>query len=161
MRAFVVSAAVLLCVCAPSSAGGAPPASASLEPCPSRTVNFGGYLYGGALGVQEGILKSLDVGGAPLKIVWANRGAVPPREMTILARNLNGLTPAVSLTAAWAATSAQPTFPAQGPVVGYVSIVPTLATAGCWTFRWDGGDSVDAITLHVPLLVAPNRPPGG
>ncbi len=161
MRAFVVSAAVLICACAPWSAVGAAPASASAEPCPSRTVNFGGYLYGGVLGVQEGILKWVSVGDAPSKLLWANRSAAPPRDMTITARNLNGLAPAVSLTATWAATPAQPVFPAQGPVVGYVSTLPTLTAGGCWTFRWDAGGIDDVITLHVPTLVVPNRPPGG
>lgn len=146
----MLTAVVLICACAPSSAIGTASSSASADACPSGAVNVGGYLYGGALGVQAGILVRLRAGDAPLKILWANRGAVAPREMTISARNLNSSAPAVSLTAGWAATPAQLTFPAQGPVTGYVSEIPTLTTGGCWTFRWAAGGDGDAITVRVP-----------
>lgn len=149
MRSFFTGVAVLICACGPSSAVGTASPLDSADSCSSSAVKVNGYLYGGALGVQEGILR-LRPGDPPLKILWANRGTVPPREMTISGRKLSGSASAVTVAAGWAATDARPTFPAQGPVTGYVSEIPTLVEGGCWTFRWDAGGAGDVIAVRVP-----------
>lgn len=124
--------------------------SAAPDSFQTSTARVGGYLYGGALGVQEGIVDRIHPKQPPLKIMWANRAATPPSQMTISAQLFGASTPAFSFAAGWAATPAQPTFPSGSPVTGYVSEIPTLTSGGCWTFRWNGGADADAVTVRVP-----------
>lgn len=118
--------------------------------CQTSSARIGGYLYGGALGVQEGISVRIRPNQPPLKIMWANRAATPPRQMMVSAQLFGASTPDMSFTAGWAATPTQPTFPSGSPVTGYVSEIPPLPSGGCWTFRWTGGAEGDAVVVRVP-----------
>lgn len=138
-----------LFACSPVASAPASP-SVSPDSCGSEGTHLGGYLYGGVLGVQEGIVSRIRAGQPPLKIMWANNAAAAPREMTISARNTDASASEIVLSAGWAATPSQSTFPSSRPVTGYVSEIPTLPTGGCWTFRWTAGGAQDALTVRVP-----------
>ena len=143
----LLSAAMTAC----QSISGTPPTSTSPSPssstsCGASVENVGGYLFSGSLGIQNGIESRLQANQLPVKVLWANRSAQPPQRMTI-----SGIAQAseVRLTAGWAATQTQQTFPTTGIVTGYVSEIPTLPFAGCWEFRWNEGSAGDRLTLRV------------
>lgn len=148
-RSFLLALLCAAVACAPESI----PAAATPAPgyeggacVPTKpTPNVG--LFGGALGVQTAIL---ELGGnqPPFKVLWSNRAASPPIEMTIVATRLDVPGTGVRIRAGWAPTSIGATLPTGRPVTGYVSEIPTLL-AGCWQFRWLEGSHEDRIVVDV------------
>lgn len=143
----VLGAAMIAC----QSVSGAPLTSATASPLPTTSCGtsaeiVGDYLFSGSLGVQNGVEIRLRANQPPLKVMWANRSARPPRAMTI-----RGIAQASELqvTAGWAPTQPQQTFPTTGSVTGYVSEIPTVRVPGCWEFRWSEGAAGDRLVLRV------------
>lgn len=152
----VTGLAVCVALVACQSASNGPSASAtasnalSTTSCGTPIETVGEYMFSGGLGIQSGVQVSLRANQAPLKIMWANRSPQPPREMTIRIVAQGQPTVVLTMSAGWAATQAQPSFPASGPVSGYVSEIPTIPAAGCWEFGWtEGPGAADRLTLRV------------
>lgn len=149
-----IASGLLVCMamvaCRSASNGPTPSATASnalsATSCGTPIETVGEYMFSGGLGIQSGVQVGLRANQPPLKVTWANRSAQPPREMTI--RVVAQGQPAVTMSAGWAATQAQPSFPTSGPVTGYVSEIPTLPAAGCWEFSWTEGSAADKLTLR-------------
>ena len=118
--------------------------------CGTPIEIVGEYMFSGGLGIQSGVAVRLRANQPPLKVLWANRSPQPPREMTIRIVAQGQPTGALTMSAGWAATQAQPSFPTSGPVTGYVSEIPTIPAAGCWEFIWtEGPGAADRLTLRV------------
>ena len=154
---FCIASGLLLCITmvACQSASNEPSASATELHAPSATScgtpieTVGEYMFSGDLGIQSGVQVRLQANQPPLKVMWANRSAQPPRAMTIRIVAQGQPTVALTMSAGWAATQAQPSFPTRGPVTGYVSEIPTVPAAGCWDFNWTEGSAADKFTLRV------------
>lgn len=152
-----IASTLLLCVAmvACQSASNGPISSGTASKVLSRTSCaapveiVGMYLFSGGLGIQSGVQVSLRANQPPLKIMWANRSAQPPRAMTIRIVALGERTGELTMSAGWAATQPQQSFPTSGPVTGYVSEIPTIPFGGCWEFSWSEGSPADRLTLRV------------
>ncbi len=155
---FSIVSGLLLCAAmvACQSASNGPIASAtasnalSTTSCGTPIETVGEYIFSGGLGIQSGVQVRLRANQPPLKVLWANRSPQPPREMTIRIVAQGQPTVALTMSAGWAATQAQPSFPMGGPVTGYVSEIPSIPVAGCWEFGWtEGPGAADRLTLRV------------
>lgn len=129
----------------PSVTGTNGPSSTS---CGTPVAGVGAFLFANAMGVQNGVELRLHANQPPLKVMWANRSAAPPRAMSIRIVRPGGQAPELSMLAGWAPTQAEPSFPAGSLVTGYVSEIPTLPSAGCWEFSWIGGSTADKVVLR-------------
>jgi len=109
---------------------------------------IGAFLFSNPIGVQTGVEIRLHANQPPLKVMWANRSSAPPRAMRIRIVGPPGQAPELSMSAGWAPTQAEPSFPAGSLVTGYVSEIPTLPSAGCWEFSWAEGSAADKIVLR-------------
>jgi hypothetical protein len=125
------------------------PAVSSTTSCGTPVGIVGLFLFSGSLGIQNGIEARLRANELPVKVLWANRSAQPPRAMTIRIVAQGARAGELTMSAGWAPTPAQPSFPTGSPVTGYVSEIPTVPFEGCWEFSWSEGSASDRLALRV------------